>query len=385
MLSFSKRKRSATVIGAGTLALVVAATLTTAPAFASPTTTDNHGSLAGQTNPYSPTVGHPYRHGAVSDLENNAKMQAWQQALGLPLALGSKTLSFGGGVNGIGVTSGKPKVYLIFYGTQWGTQSTDAGGNLTFSTDTVGGAPKLQKMFKGLGTGGELWSGVMTQFCDGPLVASGATSCPSGAPHVGYPTGGALAGVWYDNTAASPAAATGAQLATEAVKAASHFGNTTAASNRYAQYVVLSPKGLNPDSYKTGGFCAWHDWNGDLGVSSSVGDVAFTNMPYVMDQGTSCGQNFVNSGTAGLTDGYTMVEGHEYSETVTDQNPAGGWTNHVTGSSSQGQENADECAWIAPGSAGGAGNVATGNGSYAEQATWSNDTNRCDLSHVIVN
>ena len=26
-----------------------------------------------------------------------------------------------------------------------------------------------------------------------------------------------------------------------------------------------------------------------------------------------------------------------------------------------------------------------GDGSFAEQATWSNDTNRCDLSHVIVN
>ena len=80
-------------------------------------------------------------------------------------------------------------------------------------------------------------------------------------------------------------------------------------------------------------------------------------MPYVMDQGTSCGQNFVNAGSAGMTDGYTMVEGHEYAETITDQNPAGGWTNK-TGGSYNGQENADECAWISPGSAGGAGNVA---------------------------
>lgn len=101
----------------------------------------------------------------------------------------------------------------------------------------------------------------------------------------------------------SPTAAAAVQLATETVKAAGHFGNTTAASNRYAQYVVLSAKGLNPDHYKTGGFCAWHDWNGNLGVSSSVGDVAFTNMPYTMDQGASCGQNFVNASTAGLTDG----------------------------------------------------------------------------------
>lgn len=53
-----------------------------------------------------------------------------------------------------------------------------------------------------------------------------------------------------------------------------------------------------------------------------------------------------------------MVEGHEYAETITDQNPAGGWTN-TTSRTYSGQENADECAWIAPGSAGGAGNVST--------------------------
>jgi Putative Ig domain len=313
MLFSPQKKRPATLFRASTLALVVAATLTSAPAMASaaalPTPT-TAGPMVKLTNPYSPKVGHPYRHGVATTRETNSKMKNWQRAN--VNATGPQTLAFGGGVNGIGVTSGTPKVYLVFYGTQWGTQGTDAGGNLTFSTDTVGGAPQLQKMFKGLGTGNELWSGVMTQFCDGPLVALGATSCPAGAPHVGYPTGGNLAGVWFDNAAASPAAATPLQLGNEAVKAASHFGNTTPASNRFAQYVVLSPKGLNPDSYKTGG-----------------------------------------------------------------------WTNK-TGGSFNGQENADECSWIAPGSAGGAGNVAMGNGSYTEQATWSNDTNRCDLSHVIV-
>ena len=380
---FSKRKRSTTLFGASTLALAlaVAGTLTQSPAFASPAPSDSPSAATQQSNPYSPTVGHPYRHGAFTTRTTSTKMKSWQRAN--VQATGPQTLSYGGGVDAIGVTSGTPKVYLIFYGTQWGTQGTDANGNLTFSTDTVAGAPQLQNMFKGLGTGSELWSGVMTQYCDGPLVALGATSCPAGAPHVGYPSGGNLAGVWFDNAAPSPAAATPLQLGNEAVSAASHFGNTTAASNRDAQYVVLSAPGLNPDNYQSGGFCGWHDWNGDVLASSSVGDVAFTNMPYTMDQGTSCGQNFVNAGTAGLTDGYTMVEGHEYSETVTDQNPAGGWTNK-TGGTYNGQENADECAWLSPGSAGGAGNVATGNGSYAEQATWSNDTNRCDLSHPII-
>src|SRR6184192_3510702 len=137
-----------------------------------------------------------------------------------------ETLSFGGGVDSIGVTSGAPKVYLVFWGTQWGTEGTNSNGYATFTGDPRNAAPYIQAWIKGLGTNGELWSGVMTQYCDGSQVAVGATSCPSGAPHVGYPSG-ALAGIWYDNSAASPSQASGKQLAAEAVKAAGHFGNTT--------------------------------------------------------------------------------------------------------------------------------------------------------------
>ena len=43
-------------------------------------------------------------------------------------------------------------------------------------------------------------------------------------------------------------------------------------------------------------------------------------------------------------DGVTIVMGHEYSETITDQNPAGGWTDTT------GAENADKCAWTFGGS-----------------------------------
>lgn len=119
-------------------------------------------------------------------------------------------------------------------------------------------------------------------------------------------------------------------------------------------------------------------------ASSAYGEVAFTNMPYVMDMGSSCGANFVNGGTAGVLDGYTMAEGHEHAETITDQNQAGGWTNRATSGTYRGQENADECAWISPGSTGGAGNVATATGSFAMQTTWSNDTTSCAIPHPII-
>ncbi|WP_043292783.1 pre-peptidase C-terminal domain-containing protein [Rhodanobacter denitrificans] len=337
-------------------------------------------------NPYSPAYGHPYRHGVFPTREAHARMKQYQalQATTTTAATGTQTLSYGGGVDGIGVTSGTPKVYIVVYGNQWGTASTNASGNMTLSGDAYGAVPYLENLFKGLGTGGELWSGVMTQYCDGSSVSTGATFCPSGAPTIGYPTGGAFVNIWYDNSVASPSQATGAQLAQEAIKAAQHFGNTTAASNRYVQYVILSPSGTHPDGFNTstGQFCAWHDWNGDQSVTSPVGDVAFTNMPYVHDMGTSCGMNSVN-GSAGALDGFSIVEGHEYAETVTDQNPAGGWTNHTGNATYNGQENGDECAWISSGQ-GATANVTMGNGTYPMQSTWSNDTNECDLSHPIV-
>lgn len=330
-------------------------------------------------NPYSPAYGHAYRHGVMPnrDVFNKMKQYDAQHALAVFATTGTKTLSYGGGVDGIGVQSGHSKVYIIVYGNQWGTQGTNANGNATFTGDPDGAVPVAQNMFKGVGTGSELWSAELTQWCDGPNVTAGATSCPANANFIPYQSGGVLAGVWYDNSAAAPASPTATDLANAAIAAAAHFGNTTAASNRDAYYVVLSPTGTNPDNYQ-GSYCAWHNY-----TTSSYGDIAYSNQPYNMDSGAGCGVNFVNSGSAGTLDGWTMTLGHEWHEMMSDQNPAGGWTNH-TGSSSNGQENSDECAWIAAGSAGGAANITMGNGTYTEQASWSNDTNSCAISHPIV-
>jgi serine protease len=336
-------------------------------------------------NPYSPAYHHAYRHGVVPTVGRLAKMRQWVHNHPVQAtAASANNLNYGGAIDGIGVTTGHEKVYLVFYGSQWGTQSTNGNGDLTLSGDSSGVAPYLQEFFKGLGTNGELWSGVMTQFCEG--VAAGSQTCPaSNTSHVAYPTGGALSGVWADESTASPSAATGHQLGVEAVNAAAHFGNTTAAANRNSQYVIISPHGTNPDNYKTQGFCAWHDYNGDStlsggGVTSPYGDIAFTNLPYIPDAGASCGQNFVNSN--GPLDGVSIVDGHEYAETITDQNPPGGWTD------SSGEENADKCAWITPGTSGGSFDLSTGSGTFAVQTTWGNDGNSgsgaCQASHAIV-
>ncbi len=293
-------------------------------------------------------------------------------------------LSAHGGINGIEVTIGTPRVYVVFYGSQWGTQGTDTNGYATFTGDTAGMAPRVQAMFKGLGTNNELWSGVQTQYCDG--AANGATTCAAGLPHVGYPTGGALAGVWYDNSVASASQTNGNTLAKEAVLAAAHFGNVTAAQNRSVQYVIVSPTGTHPDGFNTptGGFCAWHDYNGDAGLTggaaaSTYGDLAFTNLPYIPDMGGSCGANYVNAGAAGALDGVTIVGGHEFAETITDQNPGGGWWDNATG-----MENSDKCSWNGTGGTTGAQNIAFATGSFAMQSNWSNEVSGCQIAHAIV-
>jgi hypothetical protein len=323
-----------------------------------------------------------YRHGVVSPLGSTSGSPTAGAA---QLASTANDMTYGGGISGVGVTTGPPRVYLVFWGSQWGTHGTKVVGANTYDTysgDPKGMAPDLEAFFSGLGTNSEAWSGVATQYCQG--VAVGTVSCPSNVPHVGYPTGGAANfSTWEDTSAAAPHVASPAQLATEAENAAGHFGNTTQASNANVQYFIVSPTGTEPNGFNTpsGQFCAWHDYTGDASLGF-VGQpmVAFTNMPYVTDAGASCGANFVNAGSAGTLDGVTIVGGHEYTETITDQFPAGGWTD------SSGSEIGDKCAWISSGQ-GAAQNITLATGSFAIQSMWANDFNGgsggCEASHSI--
>ena len=233
---------------ATTAALCLAAV---GPAAAS-TAPSSSSAASAAANPYSPTYQHPYRHGAVPTLGQLSKMNAYSAAHPQVGAVtGPETLSYGGGIDGIGVQSGHSKVYLVFYGTQWGTQSTDANGNLKFSGDPAGAAGAAQQMFKGIGTNGETWSADLTQWCDGPNVSSGATSCPTQRDlHPVPERRRAVRRLVRQRGGLAVPRPRATSWAQEAVNAAAHFGNTTAASNRYAYYVILSPHGTNPDSYQ---------------------------------------------------------------------------------------------------------------------------------------
>jgi serine protease len=332
---------------------------------------------------------HGYRHGAVPrktrDVSGIESLGSAPQVPGQAARASSRTLMrYGGGLtagalSGAGVTTGQPEIYLVFMGQQWGTEST-SGGQDQFSGDPAGLAPALQTLFAGLGTGGEQWSGIMTQYCDGAAV--GATVCNEGDTQIPYPTGGVLAGTWYDDsgsaTGQETAGLTGHELAAEAEAAASHFGNTDQASNRDAQYVIVSPTGTNPDGWADPrtGYCAYHDdtHDGSIDGGGAVGGpiAAFTNLPYVPDAGASCGAGTVTS--PGTLDGATEAAAHEYAETVTDQfpegNPVPGWI--TTG----GAEVGDLCAYVSTGP-GAMFDLALGDGTVAVQGIWSNKDDAC--------
>ena len=122
------------------------------------------------TNPYAPAYLHRYRHGAVPTQGDAARMAAWARqhpsaataspalspaAPGSTAAGSARNVRYGGGTHGIGVTTGDEKVYLVFYGSQWGTATTNpTTGIVTFSNDPSGEAPYVQELFRGLGTGG---------------------------------------------------------------------------------------------------------------------------------------------------------------------------------------------------------------------------------------
>jgi serine protease len=262
----------------------------------------------------------------------------------------SKNLSYHGGT-----VETMPTIYLVFWGSQW------------TKNDPSGEAAILEKFYTGVG--GSSWLNSVTQYCQG--VASGTYFCKSGGTPAGDPSGifATASDVWYDSAASAPSRPSQSQLAAEAVKAAAHFGNTTAGSNNSVQYVIATASGNNASGFGTQ-YCAWHS-----STSSTSGNIAYTNLPYITDAGGSCGANFNGLGPNA---GITIVGGHEMAETITDQFPNTGWLD------SGGEEIGDKCAWITSGQ-GASANITLGTGTFAVQSLWSNafnsDAGGCVVSY----
>lgn len=254
----------------------------------------------------------------------------------------TNNLIYGGGTGGIGVETA-PKIYVVFWGSQWS------------NNDPSGEAAIVESLLNSVG--GSSWLNTVTQYCQG--VPSGTVFCNG----TGTPAGnqsGMLYGYWYDTGSAAPAHPKQSQIAAEAVRAAKYFGNTAAGSNNTTQYVIATASGYNSSGFGRQ-YCAYHSY-----TSSSYGNVAYTNLPYITDAGASCGANFNGLGPDA---GITIVEGHEAAETVTDQFPSSGWVD------SSGSEIGDKCAWISSGQGASADVTFPDGSTYPMQSLWSNAFN----------
>lgn len=283
-----------------------------------------------------------------------------------------------------------PHVYLVFWG--WGesgafpasdtcTPETLGEGTLpavTVACDPDGAGKRMADFVSELG--GTKWAGVQTQYYE---VVNGQQI------HITNPTA-QLAGIWADDTNPTSAKITYTDMAKEAERAAAHF-NVSGADLTNANFVIAQPANFSDPAAQSTGYCAFHDMTEpDLegGIYNGItAGIAYTNMPYVLNQGAGCGQNLVNGGSAGRLDGFTIALGHEIEETVTDPGAEdvlpngtqiGGWYDVLDSG-----ENGDKCAYVGddlgltdpsgqpiPGAA---GNITGNRGDqFPVQSLWSN-------------
>jgi hypothetical protein len=240
-----------------------------------------------------------------------------------------------------------PHVYLLLWGPNWQTDSNQEAS-----------AAYLGNFFSGLGNAqpADNWSTVTSQYADG-----------TGAP--GF-SGLVYEGAFND-TGTPPTGATAAQIAAEAD---TFVQNNSITDTTDAQIVVATQSGTCPKGFagskcptSTNPYCAYH------------GDslAPYINLPYLPDAGAGCAEDFVNPAPGGNNDGFSLIGGEEYADTITD--PLGtAWFDTSTFA-----EAGDQCAAIPPGSPGGAFNLTLATGTFAMEDLWSNAAGGCVATGAI--
>ena len=254
-----------------------------------------------------------------------------------------------------------PLVYIDFWGNWW-KSTGNTGGN--------GGDVEqaLWSYFHAVGQSDDPWATIMSQYRNG-----------SGNPSFG-------SGVWGDwvvDTSNDPSQSpTDAQLADEAASIANWWG---VAGNPDVQIVVVSPSGDNPGGGFGSHYCAWHDQATD----TSADFIPFINLPYIPDQGSTCGAAVTGS----YLDGLSIVAGHEFAETVTDpgaeysSGTLGAWYDNSSATNFDQEEIGDKCAWynlvgetLSYVDSGGISQT----GMFPQQPLWDNSTSRCRPDMLVV-
>ena len=229
------------------------------------------------------------------------------------------TVGSGNLIDNSGPVEDTPRVYVVYWG--WGSDPSGEQSYLNNFLSSVGGTSWLATVHQ---YGGGWQSGL-------------------------------LSGTWSDS-ASVPSSPSDAQIQSEAVRAANHFGT---GKSYNVEIVVATPTGHSTPGFGTQ-WCAYH------GTLGSLANVTYTDLPYITDAGASCGANTVS----GNLDGVSIVEGHELAESITDP-LLNAWID------SSGAEIGDKCAWQ------NLSLLQTSNGSYAVQPLWSNAIGGCALSSSV--
>jgi hypothetical protein len=201
-----------------------------------------------------------------------------------------------------GTVQQSPHVYLLLWGPQWESNSSEHAS-----------AVYLQSFLQGLGVQPQdTWSRTLQIY--------GATF-----------SGSVFAGTWEDPET-PPAGANPVEFAAEAEAFALDIGITNDANT---QIVVASQSGICPLGSSCPGDEGWCSYHADsLGTTG----VPFIELPYILDAGSGECDNYALGGT---DDGFSIDLGHEYAETITDPYNFTGWWDSAMGLASG--EVADKC------------------------------------------
>ena len=239
-----------------------------------------------------------------------------------------------------------PHVYLVFWGPNW---QTDSGQEAS--------ATYLENFFSGLGNNqvDDTWSAITSPYADS----------------TGFPgfSGLVYEGATFD-TSTPPSNTSVDEIGAEADKYARMLGVTDLAD---AQFVVATQSGTCPQGF-VGSGCTGGTRN-NCGYHSSSNE-PFINLPYLLDAGAACFEDFVNT-TTGTNDGWSIVGGALYADTITDP-LLNAWFDQSNGS-----EIGGKCADIPPGSPGGAFNLTLAGGPFAVESLWSNAAGGCAQTGAV--
>ena len=241
-----------------------------------------------------------------------------------------------------GAVQHTPHVYLLLWGPNW-----------TADPNQAASATYLENFFSGLGVApDDNWSTITSQYAD----ATGASAF----------SGTVFEGVFNDMS--TPRTNTSlAQIGAEADSFAEDQGITDLND---AQIVVATQSGTCPQGFQGTGCAGGTLLRNECGYHSSSNE-PFINLPYELDAGTKCDEDALNPGASGNNDGWSIIGGALYADTITDPFPLTGWVDPNDSS-----EIGGKCGTAFF-------NLTLSTGTFAMEDLWSNAAGGCAATSAV--